>query len=105
MDWSRSSDERISTVLGNRLRRNVIPSEPSAILDIRMLPDEDVDAFYGKLADLIDDPQVTVVPEPIYRPAPYVPGTHFVSAPAQRMQGGVSYRRVENPHISAGDFL
>jgi acetylornithine deacetylase/succinyl-diaminopimelate desuccinylase-like protein len=50
-------------------RKNVIPSEASAILDIRMLPDEDVDAFYGKLAGLIDDPQVTVVPEPIYRPA------------------------------------
>ena len=33
-----------------------------------MLPDEDVDAFYDKLAELIDDPQVTVVPEPIYRP-------------------------------------
>ena len=26
-------------------RKNVIPSEATAILDIRMLPDEDVDAF------------------------------------------------------------
>jgi acetylornithine deacetylase/succinyl-diaminopimelate desuccinylase-like protein len=59
----------VPTVMDAGFRKNVIPSEASAILDIRMLPDEDVDAFYGKLADLIDDPQVSVVPEPIYRPA------------------------------------
>jgi acetylornithine deacetylase/succinyl-diaminopimelate desuccinylase-like protein len=56
-------------VIDAGFRKNVIPSEASAILDIRMLPDEDVDAFYEKLAELIDDPQITVVPEPIYRPA------------------------------------
>ena len=33
-----------------------------------MLPDEDVDAFYGMMRDIIDDPNVEVVPEPIYRP-------------------------------------
>ena len=59
----------VPTVMDAGFRKNVIPSEASAILDIRMLPDEDVDGFYKKLADLIDDPQVTVVPEPIYRPA------------------------------------
>ena len=59
----------VPTVMDAGFRKNVIPSEASAILDIRMLPDEDVDAFYEKLADLIDDPLVTVVPEPIYRPA------------------------------------
>ena len=58
----------VPTVMDAGFRKNVIPSEATAILDIRMLPDEDVDAFYRKLADLIDDPQVTVVPEPIYRP-------------------------------------
>ena len=50
-------------------RRNVIPSEASAVLDIRMLPDEDVTAFYAKLADVIDDPNIEIVPERIYRPA------------------------------------
>ncbi len=59
----------VPTVMNAGFRRNVIPSEASAILDIRMLPDEDVDGFYQKLADLIDDPQIEVVPEPIYRPA------------------------------------
>ena len=58
----------VPTVMNGGFRNNVIPSEATAILDIRMLPDEDVDAFYQKLTDLIDDPQVTVVPEPIYRP-------------------------------------
>ena len=59
----------VPTVMDAGFRKNVIPSEASAILDIRMLPDEDVDAFYQKLADVIDDPRVTIVPEPIYRPA------------------------------------
>ncbi len=58
----------VPTVIDGGFRRNVIPSEASAILDIRMLPDEDVDAFYEKLRVLIDDPNVEVVPEPIYRP-------------------------------------
>jgi len=41
----------------------------SAILDIRMLPDESVEEFYAKLAAVIDDPRVEIVPEHIYRPA------------------------------------
>lgn len=58
----------VPTVINAGFRKNVIPSEASAILDIRMLPDEDVDAFYDMLRDVIDNPQVEVVPEPIYRP-------------------------------------
>ncbi len=59
----------VPTVIDAGFRRNVIPSEASAILDIRMLPDEDVDGFYAKLADVIDDPRVEIVPEKVYRPA------------------------------------
>ena len=59
----------VPTVIDAGFRRNVIPSEASAILDIRMMPGEDVEGFYQKLADLIDNPAVEVVPEPIYRPA------------------------------------
>jgi acetylornithine deacetylase/succinyl-diaminopimelate desuccinylase-like protein len=59
----------VPTVIDAGFRRNVIPSEASAILDIRMLPDEDVDGFYQSLAAVIDDPRVEIVPEPIYRPA------------------------------------
>jgi acetylornithine deacetylase/succinyl-diaminopimelate desuccinylase-like protein len=57
------------TVIDAGFRRNVIPSEASAILDIRMLPDENVEEFYSKLAQVIDDPRVEIVPEHIYRPA------------------------------------
>jgi acetylornithine deacetylase/succinyl-diaminopimelate desuccinylase-like protein len=59
----------VPTVIDAGFRRNVIPSEASAILDIRMLPDEDVQAFYEDLAAVIDDPRVEIVPERIYRPA------------------------------------
>jgi acetylornithine deacetylase/succinyl-diaminopimelate desuccinylase-like protein len=59
----------VPTVIDAGFRRNVIPSEASAILDIRMLPDEDVGGFYEDLAAVIDDPRVEIVPEPIYRPA------------------------------------
>jgi acetylornithine deacetylase/succinyl-diaminopimelate desuccinylase-like protein len=57
------------TVIDAGFRKNVIPSEASAILDIRMLPDESVEEFYAKLAAVIDDPRVEIVPERIYRPA------------------------------------
>lgn len=57
------------TVIDAGFRKNVIPSEASAILDIRMLPDESVEEFYAKLAAVIDDPRVEIVPEHIYRPA------------------------------------
>lgn len=59
----------VPTVIDAGFRKNVIPSEATAILDIRMLPDEDVDGFYQLLAEVIDDPRVTIVPEEIYRPA------------------------------------
>lgn len=59
----------VPTVLDAGFRKNVIPGEASAILDIRMLPDEDVQGFYAELAKVIDDPRVEIVPEEIYRPA------------------------------------
>ena len=67
--YSVSRTSVVPTVMDAGFRRNVIPSEASAILDIRMLPDEDVEAFYTQLAAVIDDPRVEIVPEHIYRPA------------------------------------
>jgi len=58
----------VPTIIDAGFRKNVIPSEASAMLDIRMLPDEDVDGFYEQLAAVIDDPRVEIVPERIYRP-------------------------------------
>ena len=42
-------------------RVNVIPSEAEATLDIRALPDEDVESFVKKLSDVVSDPAVEVV--------------------------------------------
>ena len=67
--YSISRTSVVPTVMDAGFRRNVIPSEASAILDIRMLPDENVDDFYAELAAVIDDLRVEIVPESIYRPA------------------------------------
>ena len=58
----------VPTMLNGGFRRNVVPSEATAMLDIRMLPDEDVEAFYAEMAKVIGDPRVEIVPEEPYRP-------------------------------------
>jgi acetylornithine deacetylase/succinyl-diaminopimelate desuccinylase-like protein len=42
---------------------NVVPSEATATLDIRALPDENMPAFLDMMRKVIDDPAVEVVPE------------------------------------------
>jgi acetylornithine deacetylase/succinyl-diaminopimelate desuccinylase-like protein len=42
---------------------NVIPSEASAVLDIRALPDENMPAFFEQMKKVIDDPTVEIVNE------------------------------------------
>jgi acetylornithine deacetylase/succinyl-diaminopimelate desuccinylase-like protein len=41
-------------------RSNVIPSEAVATLDVRMLPDEDADAFLEQVKKIVNDPAVEV---------------------------------------------
>jgi acetylornithine deacetylase/succinyl-diaminopimelate desuccinylase-like protein len=76
-DWFREHDPRhysmlrtsvVPTIIDGGFRRNVIPSTAEAMLDIRMLPDEDVDGFYADLEALIDNPAIEIVPERVYRP-------------------------------------
>ena len=57
------------TILSGGFRSNVIPSEAEAMLDIRALPDENPEEFYAHMAAVINDPNVEIVPRPIYRPA------------------------------------
>ena len=59
----------VPTIINGGFRRNVIPSEAEATLDIRGLPDEHPDDFYRDLAGVINDPNVEIVPEGVYRPA------------------------------------
>ena len=67
--YSISRTSVVPTVINAGIRRNVIPSEASAILDIRMLPDENLEEFYDKLKNVINDPRIEIIPEKIYRPA------------------------------------
>ncbi len=67
--YSISRTSVVPTVIDAGIRRNVIPSEASAILDIRMLPDENLEEFYEKLRIVINDPRIEIIPEKIYRPA------------------------------------
>ncbi|MDZ4801254.1 MAG: M20/M25/M40 family metallo-hydrolase [Bryobacteraceae bacterium] len=50
------------TIIKAGYQFNVIPSEAEAMLDIRMLPDEDMDQFFEGLRKVIDNPNVEVVP-------------------------------------------
>jgi acetylornithine deacetylase/succinyl-diaminopimelate desuccinylase-like protein len=49
------------TITRGGFRSNVIPAEAEAFLDVRVLPDEDVDAMVAALRRLIDDPAVEVI--------------------------------------------
>ena len=57
------------TILSGGFRRNVIPSQAEAMLDVRALPDENPEEFYAHMAAVINNPNVEIVPRPIYRPA------------------------------------
>ncbi len=56
-------------IIAGGFRRNVIPAEAEAEVDIRALPDEDLDQFLATLRDLIDDPSVEVTAPTSMRPA------------------------------------
>jgi acetylornithine deacetylase/succinyl-diaminopimelate desuccinylase-like protein len=59
----------VPTMLKAGIGVNVIPSEAEATLDVRALPDEDIDKFYREMTRVIGDRQVKVVPIPNPRPA------------------------------------
>ncbi len=59
----------VPTMMSAGFRRNVIPTEAEATLDIRGLPDEDPEAFYRDLAGVINNPNIEIIPEGVYRPA------------------------------------
>jgi len=56
-------------IISGGFRRNVIPAEAEAELDIRALPDEDLDQFLATLRELIDDPAVELTAPTSMRPA------------------------------------
>ena len=58
----------VPTMMKAGVGPNVIPSEAEATLDIRALPDEDIQKFYAQMGQLIGDPEVKIVPLPATRP-------------------------------------
>ena len=51
----------VPTIIQGGFRSNVIPSEAEATLDIRALPDENMDRLYGQMREVIGDPAVEIV--------------------------------------------
>ncbi len=49
-------------IIQGGFQSNVIPSEATATLDIRALPDENMPAFFDMMRKVIDDPAIQVVP-------------------------------------------
>ncbi len=49
-------------IISGGFQVNVIPSEATATLDIRALPDEDMPAFFDLMRKVINDPAVEIVP-------------------------------------------
>ncbi|MGD1095318.1 MAG: M20/M25/M40 family metallo-hydrolase [Bryobacteraceae bacterium] len=47
-------------IINGGFRSNVIPSEATATLDIRAIPDEDMDKFKAMMTQVINDPAVTI---------------------------------------------
>lgn len=58
----------VPTMMKAGVGANVIPSEAEATLDIRALPDENIDQFYATMAKVINDPQVRIERLPATRP-------------------------------------
>jgi acetylornithine deacetylase/succinyl-diaminopimelate desuccinylase-like protein len=50
----------VPTILKSGFRVNVIPSEAEATLDVRALPDENLDNFYAEMRKIIADPAVKI---------------------------------------------
>ena len=59
----------VPTMMSAGFRRNVIPTEAEATFDIRGLPDENPEEFYPDLAGVINDPNIEIIPEGVYRSA------------------------------------
>jgi len=63
--WNAMLRDTISpTMLEAGVRQNVIPAEARAVLNIRLLPGNMIDALLGKLRQLVNDPEISFEVEP-----------------------------------------
>jgi acetylornithine deacetylase/succinyl-diaminopimelate desuccinylase-like protein len=93
----------VPTMLKAGVGANVIPSEAEATLDIRALPDENIDAFYAEMAKVIADPAVAIERLPQTRPPSPASklGTEMYQA-MERVAGRVYAGATVIPSMSTG---
>ena len=70
----------VPTVLKAGFKSNVIPPEATAEIDIRALPDEDMDAFYARMTEIVNDPSVTIVQPNLTDSMPAAPSSSLHTA-------------------------
>ena len=93
----------VPTIMNAGFRKNVIPSEATAMLDIRMLPDENMEKFYAQLAEVMNEPNIEIVPEIIYRPAAPPSGIdNEMFASIERAAGSMYPDAIVLPTMSTG---
>jgi len=93
----------VPTIMNAGFRKNVIPSEATAMLDIRMLPDENMEKFYAQLAEVMNEPNIEIVPEKIYRPAAPPSGIdNEMFASIERAAGSMYPDAIVLPTMSTG---
>jgi acetylornithine deacetylase/succinyl-diaminopimelate desuccinylase-like protein len=73
--WAMSRTTISPTMINAGFRTNVVPAEATATLDIRLLPDENPDAFFDKLRRVVDDPTISVEPAGIAHAVSPISGT------------------------------
>jgi acetylornithine deacetylase/succinyl-diaminopimelate desuccinylase-like protein len=74
-------------IIQGGFQANVIPSEATATLDIRALPDENMPAFYDLMRKVINDPAVELVPGPARGEATPVPAMSTTSDTYKTLEG------------------
>ena len=82
-------------IISGGFQVNVIPSEAEATLDIRALPDENIEAFYEQMRRVINDPAITLIPSTANQrpgPPPSPDGFGHVSGHRGREQEGLRHR-------------
>ena len=58
--YSRLRTSIVPTIIKGGFRINVIPAEAEATLDVRALPDEDIDRLMAQMKELINDPAIEI---------------------------------------------
>jgi acetylornithine deacetylase/succinyl-diaminopimelate desuccinylase-like protein len=95
----------VPTMLKAGLKSNIIPPTAEATLDIRALPDENLDKFRELLAGVINDPQVKVVPEDTSLSMPAAPPSSLQTemfAALERAQKEVAPNAITLPVMTTG---